>query len=440
MLAYTLRLTQNRFVRNVAIVATGTAGAQAVFLVFTPIITRLYGPEAFGVLGIFTAMITIIAPVAALSYPLAMVLPKKDSDAIGLAKLSAGIALATSISTAVILLALQAPIAKALDMEPGDFLTLGLVFPLAMLFTALTAIGNQWVIRKKLFKIKAKVAVLHALWVNTGKAGMGLMTPVAAALVVITALGSALHAVMLFLEIKKERRGVSGNKLNQAERETASTPYKELARRHIDFACYRSPQIFLNAASQNLPVLMLAMFFGPASAGFYSLGRMVLGAPSALIGQSVASVFYPRINEAVHAGENTHRLILKATLALAAIGIVPFGLIIAFGPSLFALVFGVDWIRAGEYAQWLALWVYFGFINRPSVGAIPVLSLQGFFLIFEIVSILLRAGALALGYVTFESALGAIAIFSVTNVFLNIILIVATILAAQRHDIRGATT
>lgn len=422
-----------------AIVATGTAGAQAVFLVFTPIITRLYGPEAFGVLGIFTAMITIIAPLAALSYPLAMVLPKKDSDAIGLAKLSAGIALATSTFAAIILLTFKAPIARVLDVEAGDFLALGLVFPLAMLFTAFTAIGNQWVIRKKLFKIKAKVAVLHALWVNTGKAGMGLLTPITAVLVVITALGSALHAVLLYLEIKKELRGTSVNELVQTEGEIA-TSYKELAQRHSDFAYFRSPQIFLNAASQNFPVLMLAIFFGPASAGFYSLGRMVLGAPSALIGQSVASVFYPRINEAVHTGENTRRLILKATLALAAIGLFPFGLIVAFGPWLFALVFGDDWMRAGEYAQWLALWVYFGFINRPSVGAIPVLSLQKFFLIFEIVSITLRAGALALGYFIFESALGAIAIFSITNVFLNVVLILATILAAQYHDVRGATT
>jgi len=45
----------SKFVRNVAIVATGTAGAQAITMAFSPINTRLYGPEAFGILGTFTA-------------------------------------------------------------------------------------------------------------------------------------------------------------------------------------------------------------------------------------------------------------------------------------------------------------------------------------------------------------------------------------------------
>jgi len=35
-------------VRNVALVGSGTAGAQAITMAFSPVITRIYGPEAFG--------------------------------------------------------------------------------------------------------------------------------------------------------------------------------------------------------------------------------------------------------------------------------------------------------------------------------------------------------------------------------------------------------
>lgn len=59
MLNYAKRLTKSKFVRNVAIVATGTAGAQAITMAFAPIITRLYGPEAFGLLGTFMAILAI---------------------------------------------------------------------------------------------------------------------------------------------------------------------------------------------------------------------------------------------------------------------------------------------------------------------------------------------------------------------------------------------
>ncbi|WP_444677392.1 hypothetical protein [Halomonas sp. E19] len=59
----------------------------------------------------------------------------------------------------------------------------------------------------------------------------------------------------------------------------------------------------------------------------------MLGIPTTLIGQSVASVFYPRINEAIHNREDPHRLLIKATGSLAVVGLIPFGLVVALGPG-----------------------------------------------------------------------------------------------------------
>lgn len=431
MIANAKRLTKSKFARNVAIVASGTAGAQAITMAFSPIITRLYGPEAFGVLGTFTAILAVLTPLAALSYPIAIVLPKRDADALGLAKLSLGIAVAMSLLAALILTLFKAPIVNAFNLEAVESFIL--LLPLAMLFSAAMAVMSQWVIRKKLFKIKAKVAVLQALWLNTAKAGIGLFSPLAAVLVVLATVGSALHALMLWTGVRKSPDG----QLAEACHDEASRS-KALAWRHRDFAYYRTPQIVLNAASQSMPVLMLASFFGPAAAGFYALGRMVLGMPTALVGQSVASVFYPRFNEAVHNGENASRFLGKATLALAAFGLFPFGFVVAVGPWLFSFVFGDEWRTAGVYAQWLALWSYFGFMNRPSVGAIPVLGLQGLFLIYEAASVAFRAAALIAGFIVYDSALVAVALFSLASVVLNAFLIIATFVAAQNQTARSS--
>ena len=46
-----------------SLVATGTAGAQAISMAFAPLITRIYGPEAFGVLGTFMALLPVNFPV-----------------------------------------------------------------------------------------------------------------------------------------------------------------------------------------------------------------------------------------------------------------------------------------------------------------------------------------------------------------------------------------
>ncbi len=414
-------LSGRSFARNVAVVLTGTAGAQAITMAFAPLLTRLYGPEEFGVLGIFMAVVAVVAPVAALSYPLAIVLPKNDSDAWGLARLSLIIAGIVSALAAAVLLLFREPITSLSGLQAvSEFMMLT---PVVMFLSTCLSVVTQWLIRKKRFGVTAKVSVAHAIVLNLAKVSTGLLAPYATTLLTVTALGTALQAAMLFPAARQDRA--------QADSPRDRPSLKELAKRHYDFALYRSPQVLINALSQSLPVLLLAAYSGPAAAGFYALGRSVLGMPTALIGKSVTDVFYPRINEAALNRERCDRLIIKATVALAAIGFAPFGLIVAAAPWIFALVFGEEWREAGNYARWLALWSYFGFVNRPSVGAIPVLKLQGYFLSYEVLSILIRVAALAVGFLVFSSDIVAIALFSSAGVILNALLIVVVVAVAK---------
>lgn len=423
-------LARSRFARNVATVASGTAAAQAITMAFSPVITRLYGPAAFGVFGTFTAVMAVTTLLAALSYPIAIVLPESDGDALGLARLSLLVAAATSALVALLLALFGGPITALLELEAIGALVF--LLPVAMLFAASGAVVTQWVIRKRLFELKAKVDVAQSLLVNGAKAGIGLFHPVAAVLVVAASLGYLLQAVLLLAGIR-----IRGGAGEAGRRSAPSSSLWTLAKRHRDFPLYRAPQSFLNATTQSLPIVMLASLFGPAPAGFYTLGRMVLRAPTGLIAGSVMSVFYPRVNEAVLAGQSASDLIRRASGALALVGLVPFGAVAVAGPWLFALVFGAEWVVAGEYARWLAIWSYVGLINRPSVAAIPVLSLQGHFLVYEMVSIVVRVAALAAGFFVFASDMAAVALFSGAGVLLNAYLIFATLRTARRME-RGA--
>lgn len=392
-------------------------------MAFAPVITRLYGPEAFGMLGTFMAILGVLTPIAALTYPIAIVLPKSDADAKSLAKLSGILALVIAAITAAILLVAGGWIAETLSL--GAIAGFLLLIPFAMLFSAYQQILTQWLIRKKQFKITARVAVIQALTINSAKAGVGWFHPVGAALIVIATIGHALHAALLW-------SGIRSRETAHPNQDESTGTVRELAKRHRDFPIYRAPQVALNALSQSLPILMLASFFGPAAAGFYTLGRTVMGVPSALIGQSVANVFYPRITEAAHSGENLLKLLVRATSAMAAVGVVPFGVVVAFGPWLFSFVFGTEWVVAGEYARWLALWMYFGFLNRPSVAAIATLGLQDFFLLYEIVSVALRAIAIYIGFVVFKDDVLAVALFSLSGVLLNALLVMFTLSKSKR--------
>lgn len=403
------RVWRSRFARNVAVVASGTAGAQAITMAFAPLITRIYGPEAFGLLGTFMAIVAVAIPVAALAYPIAIVLPREDRDALGLVRLSAILSFGVAL------------LAAALLAFGGDWLTVTLgaesvagylfLIPVAMLFAAWMQIAQQWLIRKKQFGVVARSAVAHSLILNSAKSGIGWMHPVGAVLIVLATLGQALHAALLFVGARRRYQAEA-----TADEGGPKTHLKELAHRHRDFPLYRAPQNFINAASQSLPVLMLAAFFGPVAAGFYTLAKMVMGMPTTLVGMAVTDVFYPRITEAAYNGENLPRYILQATGALLAIGVVPFGLVVLFGPWLFGLVFGEDWVIAGEYARWLAFFFLFSFINKPAVAAVPVLGIQRGLLVYELFSSGTKALGLVIGFSWFDSDLWAVALFSVIGV------------------------
>lgn len=413
---------QHKLVRSVAVVAGGTVVAQVVTVASSPFITRMYGPEAFGILGVFVSITAVLSPLATLSYNHAIALPKSDYDARVLVRLSLLLAVSVGMLAALVVLLLRDGIAGVLGFDARTGLLW--LIPILVVFDGAEQTFTQWLIRTKRFKGMSAVAVGQATGVSAATIGVGSVSPTAPALILIATIGHVLHAALL--------RIVGGRtmKIPYGQPAVHHSDLRRIAKDYRDFPQFRAPAILLNKLSQNLPVVLLSAFFSPAIAGFYALTRRVLGLPAILIAQSVSKVILPHLAEAAHAGQNLKRTVIKSTFALVAAGFMPFGIVIAFGPSLFALVFGPEWYVAGEYARWLSVWLYPAFTNRPSVQAIPLLGLQGYFLVYEVVLIGARTIAIIIGASVFASAHIAIALFSIVGLVLNIMLIVGVTYAA----------
>jgi hypothetical protein len=297
-----------------------------------------------------------------------------------------------------------------------------MLVPLVMFSGAALEISQQWLFRTQRFHITASVAVGHSLLFNSIRTLAGLVQPTALVLVCSTALQHALHAAMLGLAMLRAKPHVDNhNQVDQNTKAVESVAVQPgllaLAQRHRDFPLFRAPVMLINAVSQHLPTLILAVYFGPAAAGFFALCRQAMSMPTNLIGKSVADVYYPRISRAIHDGEPVAAMLIKATAALALVGLVPFSLVVAFGPWLFALVF----------------------VSRPCVVAVPALSLQGRFLIFEVFSTSLRVLALFGGAVLIGDALATVQAFSAAGVVIYLSLVVIVVFQARRwHARQGA--
>ena len=76
--------TRGSFARNIAYAFSGTALVVLSQLLLTPFIARVYGPEAYGIYGLFLNLCMNLALVADLGYSNAYALPKDDERMIDL--------------------------------------------------------------------------------------------------------------------------------------------------------------------------------------------------------------------------------------------------------------------------------------------------------------------------------------------------------------------
>ena len=159
----------SRLLRNILTVVSGTAGAQALTLAFMPVITRIYGPEAYGVLGTFLSVTLMLIPVAALTYPIAIVLPRRDGDARGLVRLSLRVALAMALLVAALLLLVGETLTTRLQMQIiQPYL---LLVPLVMFFGAALEICQQWLFRTQRFQRRGRSLAAVQFDSHAGRVG-----------------------------------------------------------------------------------------------------------------------------------------------------------------------------------------------------------------------------------------------------------------------------
>ncbi len=388
MLSKAKGLSANKLVRNIIIVASGSAGAQFINFLATPFITRLFTPEAFGVFGAFISIVYILDPISAFCLPPAIILPKSDSEAKQVADLVFKYSIILSMLCMAVIYFGKELILNVSTLAFSYHLLY--LLPVIVFTTGLYRLSNQWLIRCGKYKYPSLILVIQAIIVSILKVSVGLLNPTYIYLILVASFGYFLQCVLIFYCAVKAG-------LRQWISLGSGFISFRLIKKYKDFPLYVTPQVFLNTLTQSIPVLILMTYFGPVYAGYYTLTRSVLSVPMRLLGVAVGDVFLPKMSNALNSKEKLDNLLKKATITLASVGLGPYLLLIAFGPYLFGVVFGHDWVVAGEYARWLSLWSFSELLFIPSNKAILVISEQRFFLLYSVFSVLLKVLSLLVG-------------------------------------------
>lgn len=406
-----LRLMKSPLAADVAVLAGGAGVAQVITVAFSPVITRLYGPEAYGILGVFSSIIAMIVPVATLAYGDAIALPACDDEARTLARLSVRIGVAVAAVSAGVFGGFRYRIAAAMgSVDAAPYLML---IPITLMSQSVTSVLLNWLIRKRRFRAVSCISIAQASAVSVSKAGVGLVAPTAPALMILTTMGNILGMGLLWKEARPTisgRRGPPGSATMNCS--AARTRMREAASAYRDFPLYRAPWELVAVATQEFPTFLIAVLLGPVSAGLYTLSRKALSLPASLLARAIGRAILPRMAEAAQRGTSLRHHLVRATGGLAVTCALPFGLVVALAPTLFGVVFGSEWASAGHYARWLALWAFADLIAAPSDRAAPLLNLQRQLLRYELARLCLLIGALSFGRMVFAGDMAAIALLS----------------------------
>ncbi|WP_292462611.1 oligosaccharide flippase family protein [Methanolobus sp.] len=376
------------FASDVLTLVGGTTFAQIVSLLAAPILTRLYGPEDFGVWALFISVTGIIGVIACLRYELSIMLPESDDDAINLLALSIAIVIMTSIVTIPLIYIFKAPLVVALN-SPQLENYVWLIPPFILISGVFLAL-NYWNSRTKNFKRLSFAQVsssLSSTGTQIGAGVSGYTTEIG--LIAGSFVGTFISTSVLGGQIWKDDKKLFRTYIH---------PRKMLIglKRHRKFPLIDSWSALLNAISWQLPAFLLAFFFSPAIVGFYSLGFRLLQMPMNFVGKSISQVFFQRASIANYEN-NLNLLVENVFRALVVVGMFPILTVTIVGSDIFSVVFGQTWTEAGVYAQILSIWAFVWFISSPLSSIYVVLEKQQFGLKFNAFNFATRILSLAIG-------------------------------------------
>jgi lipopolysaccharide exporter len=416
------KIKRSTFIKNLLIVMSGTALAQALGYAVSPLISRLYSPADFGVFGSFSAVVSVLSSILTLDYALAIMLPKAKEDAINLFMLACfftGV-----IGFAFLAIYVIAPgYFQGLFKAPFSWILILLV--LGVLADGINQACQSWCIRVKAFKQTSASQVIRSLSANGTQLGLGYLKGGSFSLVFGGVLGDTLASGNLARVVARDLRALR-----------ASIRWKrmwQLAKEYRDFPMYSASTNFINTLSLGLPVLLLTRYFGIATAGAYAFGLRILSAPMGLVQRALKQVLYQKASETHNAGGKLLSLYLKFTFGLLGIGLVPSLIIIIWAPAIFTWIFGSQWHTAGIFARGLILWLLFMFCNLPADLCGKIARMQRKMFFFNVAVLVVRTLALVGGGL-YLSAASTVMLFSVVSAVLNVAFIAMIGFALKKRE------
>ena len=311
-------------------------GRETARIVFTILLARLVGPEAFGIVAQAAVYIGIVGLLLDQGFSSALIQrPRVARDMPG-AVVSVNLAVGAAL---MILTVAIAPWWAEFMNTPELTLVLTLLAP-SLLIRAACVTPRAVLFREMKFRPIAIADVTGAV----GGGALGLAVALLGgsywAIVAQIVTTDVLGLLVLILA----GAGIRPNLHFRYVREIAGFSGQAFA-----------AGVLINSISRNIDNLLVGKFQGPEALAFYGLAYRLLLLPVQLLTVTVGGVLFPAFSRHAHDPEAIRSQLTRATRTLAALVLPGMALVAAAAPQLVLTLFGPDWEPAIPIVQVLAM-------------------------------------------------------------------------------------
>ena len=376
------KITKSGFIQNVALLSGASVLAQLINIVSMPILSRLYSPDDFGVLSLFSAVLGLLSTVSGFRYCLVLPLVRREIYIHSIVWLSVLLQVAFVLIITFTAFAFGDCLVgtRYAVLYPYKYLV-----PVGVLAVGIYGMSVQWAIREKSFSLIAKTKLTQtfiACLIKIAGAYVGLRP---FGLLLGSVAGQSSGSVKLIkhiIQLKGKPR------INFSCIKRSAISYRNMCL--ID-----TPGAFLNMAGAYMLPLVIAYYYADDIVGSFSMAQNLLILPGAIIGQSIGQVFSQKAGEARYNG-TLASVTARAFELLARTGLYPVLMCSLFAPDIFEIVLGSQWREAGRFASILGPWIAINFIYSPMSTLFTTLMIQRVALVFTSLYTLTRLGSVAM--------------------------------------------
>lgn len=374
------------FFRHVLTLGTGTILAQSVTVFVSPVLTRLYTPEAFGLLALFLSLTALVGIASSGKYEFAILIPENDDEAFDIVALCGFLLLFSTLVISLVMFGQLDPLIRVMHLPGSAFLCM---IPAAVFFMGLFRVLGLWFNRKKRYRLISIGRILQTSVAAALGILFGFLGDTQYGLIWSSLIGYGAAAVLLvFLLVQKDRNRAGG---------LTWQGMLEAARSHSNFPKYSIFSSALEMAAMQMPLIFFPMLFGPAVAGWFALSQRVTKAPLNLLTRAVGDVFRQEASRRYVDSGGCRKLFLETFKRLAGISVIPFAVLFIAAPELFSFVFGETWRIAGHYTRILVFSYWLQFIGNPLANVLLIAGKQRMNMFIQVFNLAAVAGAMVIG-------------------------------------------